>query len=759
MLIKKARDNVRDVSLAELIRKPVFLMLVVLFVWGYFVFFYWMNETGHLDYWTRAFGFFCFVAPAHFWVLIICFTCLATGGFLLLWFRYKAGSRLEWVLLSFGVGLICCTFLLIVKNIFGFNGLLITRLLSCFLLLFAVCGYSYLRQSFCPFEINTKHIGSNGLIGKICFVLVVLGLFLIWFGCLLPPSRIDSVISHLPKARNVARDGMGLWSAGAGLNAGFILSWSWGLGGGLVTSEISCALLSFCMSVFSLFVLRLWLRSFRSENCWSAVCLMLVSSPVFIGISDCAQYDPFLLFFSLLGIWYLFKWQVSRRLLHLFFCALFLSYAFGCKSLAIYSMAAAFFTLLLCYWLNQRNAKPHWWVALVFALLLFLLPIYTVHNFIRTGNPVFPYAQQFFPSWEFPLVKVNSDLLFAGSEQKIAAAIDSDFQVSWGETARFESSPISWLDGILDDGFLRGSIYRCIDFVLLPWRVSVWDSYPNGWSNGIVPSFLMLVPLLIFLRGGRLRLLAIFCLIYFIIWSFQAQHIRYGLSGLSLLAVLFGALLAQNIKSVIASIIISFLIILPCSLMIFYQVYELSTRMSPFALKYLALEGSGETRTQYLLHADGRNSYRAFIELDNINLTRIELDESLVYAKMFGEFRRYHCLVKSDWDNSNLTELFIFYNLAGGDPVRGIELLRDGGFTHVVFNEGMFDYFYLSGEIHGKSSEMKSNALLCKAFLQHMIRDSMVQVFVVEGKRIFIYELKSVDALLDIIPVHAGVIE
>ena len=239
----------------------------------------------------------------------------------------------------------------------------------------------------------------------------------------------------------------------------------------------------------------------------------------------------------------------------------------------------------------------------------------------------------------------------------------------------------------------------------------------------------MLAPLLLLARGRDKTGLLVFCAVYFAVWSTQPQHIRYGISGLALLAVLFTATLRDGLKPPLRTGAAWLCVLLPALLVTGTQFYEWSSMNE---LPYLV---GRESRNEYLLRSENRRAYRAFLALQDIQTTA----GKPIYARLFGEAEHYHCPVRHEADDSNLNALRRLRGLAHEDPARGLALLRREGFTHVLFNHWLFGNLYLSGVWHGASPVLAEKAGKDAEFFGAMEKLGMTKVYDAEG--VAIYEL------------------
>ena len=197
---------------------------------------------------------------------------------------------------------------------------------------------------------------------------------------------------------------------------------------------------------------------------------------------------------------------------------------------------------------------------------------------------------------------------------------------------------------------------------------------------------------------------------------------------LVLLAVLLTGVTEKRLKPSLRVGAVWLMILLPAALVTGYQFYEFA-RMNPLPrlVRY-------ESRGNYLLRAEGRGLYRSFLFLKHIAKTGPPMR-----VRFLGEARAYHCPVAHQAADTNLTALRHLRAEADGDPSRAIALLRDAGYSHVLYNHALFTSFYLSGERHGKSPALAREAQKDAAFFLAMTGAGMNGIY--EEAGVAIYEL------------------
>ncbi|MCX7046629.1 MAG: hypothetical protein NTX50_14230 [Candidatus Sumerlaeota bacterium] len=755
-----------DASYKPFTRSPLFWAALASIVWGVFVFIAFMGEKGHEEYWCGLFAFLDLYFPAHLEAGLILLAAGSLGALLLRLFGYACKDRLELALSSLALGIAALTLSGFLLGVIGWyhcwqvRGVSLAILITSALLLFILWllkrrqgegqtmsdGASCPKADIpvgdssaptadgipiaCPKSGNPDEAScappprcSFGVAEYFCLIILALVLFMTWINCLLPPSRGDAVIEYLPRARLWAEHGWSWPAPGDWSNARVLLALGWAMGGIERSSEAICALLMFSMGLATLAAMALWLRILGARQRWPIAALMLAACPVFMGVADCAAIDTVVAFFCLMGAWQLFCWREDRRLSHLILSALFLGYAVGCKPLAIYACVASAVAMFVFCLARDSTGRRRLRLWSVYLLLLAVGPGYTVYNFARTGDPLYPYLSETLsfpqgtttgktapPSSDGNGTHNSHNSPISHTSQPTPSDVEAQFHRGWVSTTRFGSAPLDWL--------------------LLPWRATISGQYPNDWGNTILPTFLMLAPLLLLVRGPTLAGLALWLLVYFAVWALQPQFIRYGFPGLALLAVLLTALL-ERLKPALRPVAVWGALLIPATLATGSQTYEF-VRMGTSFLPCLT-SNDPMVRIRYLFKSPIRHSYTSIEQL------YAYMGDKKMRVLFFGEMIGYYCQVECEPDNSNLTALRRLRATADDNPTRGLEIIRQRGFTHVLFDEGLFRYFYLDGKRLGASPALKQAAEDDMAFFEKMSRLGMKQLY--SKDRVSIYEV------------------
>ena len=600
---------------ASFLRRPAFWLALAAAAWACFVLHHFLIEREDSDYLSIPVIFIDQFAPAHLWALAMAAACLFAGALTLRLCGYRSAHLLESILASFATGCVVMTVILLFVGPLKLHATRSLRLLTggvALASLLSLAGWAWRRP-------RTSLTGNGALDGdapprhgftnKACLGVLAIILWITWLSALMPPTRPDPLIEHLPRARAYANDGWGWPQPGGFYNARLMLAWAWSLGGPTArphggfnpTPEVVCALWVFLFGVASIAAVALVCRELGARARWPVAAILLAACPTFQYITDSVQTDVFVLFFSSMGLWALLRWQTTGRIGPLFVSALWIGYAIGVKPLGLYTLVAAAAMMALLCVTKDASGRRRWRHGLLYLVLLAILPGYTVGNFVRTGNPIYPHAGSLFPSWKWPPSSKLSQPSSTDSasdnwlarKSAINEKVEAEFAAQWRVTARFGSRPLDW--------------------ALLPWRVTVSDEEPNQWGNAVLPSFLMMAPLLLLARWRDRVALLVFCAVYFAVWSTQPQHVRYGMTGFAALSALLAALLEGRLSRPLRLGATWLMVLIPAGFVTLYQVYDFSVANK---LRYLAHR---ESRQDYLSRTDSqRRAYKAYQFLDSL---------------------------------------------------------------------------------------------------------------------------------------------
>lgn len=236
-----------------------------------------------------------------------------------------------------------------------------------------------------------------------------------------------------------------------------------------------------------------WARQVADKKvAWGAAILFL-TTPAVINEMGVTYVDVGLAFFALLLVFSIWKWKVTQKTYWLAVGGAFAGVCIGIKYLGIMVLIPAF--LLVMVDRATLSHKARGLLALSLATVLFG-GFWYVRNYIAFGNPVFPYLPAIFGSGD-PLI--NQDYKGLGV-------------------------PHTWLD-----------------FLKLPFTVTMKPGlFPyGGWGDQIGPGYLAFLPFLLFgFQAPFMAGVIFFVTVYFLLWFFSGQMLRFMIPILPVLAVL-----------------------------------------------------------------------------------------------------------------------------------------------------------------------------------------------------------------------------
>jgi len=239
---------------------------------------------------------------------------------------------------------------------------------------------------------------------------------------------------------------------------------------------------------------RFWLAQFYA----AAAAFLVFFTPVFFVVMPGAHVDHFLMLYVVAALYIYFLPEAARdygtRRRPLAF-GLFLGAALAVKYTSIYVLAA--FAPIMVYDLVRRRLSRRDVVSIWAVAFAFVAP-WLVKAYVERGNPVFPLLYDIFGGRDFSPLQAER--------------------------------LISWQRGM---GAGRG----WLDYLLLPYRISVRADFDYGFFAGIYLPYLLplaLAAALVFRRAGRL---VAFAWAFVACWSLGPQQLRFLDGGLAPLAV------------------------------------------------------------------------------------------------------------------------------------------------------------------------------------------------------------------------------
>ncbi|MCX5830471.1 MAG: glycosyltransferase family 39 protein [Deltaproteobacteria bacterium] len=380
--------------------------------------------------------------------------------------------------------------------------------------------------------------------------------------------------------------------------------------------------------------------------------LIFASIPSVFAVSHTAYNDLFVTFFTLAAIYSFFRWSEDRLTAWLILCGLFSGAAAACKYTAL--LATPLGCLGILYLANRSgdgSRETLRRLALYVAAALIAGSPFYLKNWIVMGNPFYPFFYG----------------IFGGK--------------GWDpDQAR--------LFDLLTQSLGMGRSF--LDYLLLPWNLSLRAKMDVGFDGMLGPIFLLTLPFLAALRRWEtpLQMLLIYALLTFFFWASSVQQMRHLIPIFPLLALIVGAILTRyrsrkNIFALLLCIVAGSLVFNG------YHIARDFIKINP-----LPVAVGLESRDHFLSRTLPTYTMYHFVNQTLPPDARV----FLIYMKNYTFLCERDCYADEMFEAHTLQK--ILREEASPDRVRN--RLKAAGFTHLLYNE-----FYLLGEPSPLSAEEK----------------------------------------------------
>lgn len=226
-----------------------------------------------------------------------------------------------------------------------------------------------------------------------------------------------------------------------------------------------------------------------------------------------AYVDLAVAFYTMAALFAFISWNSGRERGWLLLCAIFTGMALASKYT---TLLIPFIGCLGVLWAHRDGEKG----GAVFrdlslylgVTLLFGTPFY-LKNWLMTGNPLYPFLYG----------------IFGGN--------------GWDpEQARLYDGMVLYI----------GMGRRLVDYLLLPWNLSIHAKLDTIIFDGVVsPLFLLVLPFLAGMRRipAAMKIIMVYCALLFMFWASASQQLRFLIPIFPLLALLTGAVLSHYRES------------------------------------------------------------------------------------------------------------------------------------------------------------------------------------------------------------------
>lgn len=319
-------------------------------------------------------------------------------------------------------------------------------------------------------------------------------IFACLMGVLSPEIANDSLCYHLHLPKIFLREGR-FFLAPYELNTMYPILMEMLYTFGLGLSGVTLAkFFHFGMGILATLTVFTWTRHFSDKKVAWGCALLFLSTPCAINEMGVTYVDVGLSFFTLLLMFSIWRWKMTRQMQWLVIGGVFAGVCIAIKYLGLIVWVL---TILILFVDRTALSKKARGIFVFFLASMLSGGFWYVRNFIVFRNPVFPYLPQFFGTG----------------------------------------------DPILRHDYVGIGVAHTIqNFFALPWIVTMRPELFGGWGEQIGPGYLTFLPLLLAgIQGPFLGGIFLFVISYLGVWFLTGQMLRFLLPIIPILAVLLGA--------------------------------------------------------------------------------------------------------------------------------------------------------------------------------------------------------------------------
>jgi len=583
----------------------------------------------------------------------IFFLSLLVGSFILR--RVNFAFPLERVAFAFPLGYGLLAYLVYICGLF----LILSKasLLLTFSLITLIClpeAYFWIRKGYSFKKINTELTGLN----RILLLFIGLALLLTLMISLLPPTAHDALVYQLYIPKRFAQVGQVTYFPYL-VNSlfPFLIQMHYTVALIFEVPEVSQVFHWMCGFGIVLGILSFCNRFYRPQIGYLAVLIFLLSPGIFhqmpLPLNDIA-----VSFFTFFALYAFYLGLVKNKVSWFVLAGIFSGYGLSIKYLAVLHILVLVFIAGLFVVRDKKRFVPLCKALAIYGAGIFLFSFsWYLRSYLIEGNPFYP----FFPEW-FTGIGHSYDLQKAG----------------------------------LGKGIL--------DFLLLPWHLTMSPGFFGGtWTHlGVI--YLLFLPLVLIFpkKQTSVRFLFVFVVLFIFIWFILAQNARFLFPILPMLSILIASASEKYKKYLLPVLILNFLFL-----------GYFSKDAGLYFIK-------GESQETYLLRNERTYGLGKWAS-DNLKLT----------DKIFnlGDPRMFYFeipMVRAEEFRKKTG-----YDVKANDPREVFEFLKGQSITHI---------FTRAGLPKGKSANDVRTLLA-----QEIIRDRYLKlIHTEEGKEwtYFLYEIK-----------------
>jgi 4-amino-4-deoxy-L-arabinose transferase-like glycosyltransferase len=559
--------------------------------------------------------------------------------------RFKSQKKLfdlnELLPISAGLGLWVFSLIALLLALSGFliKGIAVVLILLILILFFVYIEIQRRKYQEAPANISEKEIPFP--LKRFLIIMIGLSIFLAFFFSLKPPLHYDALEYHLALPSEMIKNNSLLYFP-FDVHSNFPLNVEMMYLLALLISGWKLAgMIHFIFFPLFLILIYTFGKRFFGRNSALIASALFGSTYVIMDLSTHPLVDLAFGFFTMASFILLVLWLKEERDRFLYFSAILTGIALGTKYTAfIFTIPLNFLFVILFTLLKKREApgrkerlgKEVMKLALYILILLAVASPWLVRNLVNTGNPVFPIAAEWI-GWE--RWTPEQDRLL-----KNAANASMSFR------------------GVLS----------------LPWRMS-FSERDFGSSTFIGPIYLILLPLIFFCRKKKIEyILILYSLLYFLLWGFSFNMMRFAVCLLAVLSLLLGRAIthfsAREKPNFIQAGMSTILVILICTNCIYFVMRQIDFPKSGRVV--LGMDQEDRFLSRYVEY---------YSSIDHFN-THAPEEAKILFV---GDPRSFYTERKAVWSSAYDENPIVPIIQRSKTPDDIAESLLSEGFSHLLY--------------------------------------------------------------------------
>jgi len=606
------------------------------------------------------------IAIIEFFLLIITF--IGFGNFFLQ--KVKKLEKFDKILLSVSLGMIILSYLTFILSVGGF------LFIYSFILINLIGILLYIKT----FQKTDYEIKGFTKKPSLNLSIIILFLFIDFFYCFFPPTFYDSLMYHLAvPAFYIKHGGMVEWStnfySNLPLNGEMIYLFTF-LGKTIYLPK----LMSFLSFIIIILLLYSWSKKiFRRKNFYLLPALLFMTIPEVGFLSSSTKTDIFEFLFIICAVRVFFYFLETKNKNFIFLSGVFWGAALGTKYIAGFY----FFSFCLAYLIFFKQHKVSFKLkslVIISLLVLIMFSPWLIKNTFFTGNPFYPYLNEFFKSKD------------------------------WTETQTSN----------LNNGIKREQKRNINFFLKFPFKI--FKPYYLGITAVLGFIFAFFTPLLLFFKHSTREKILIFTALFsFLGLMFFTSVPRYFLPSFLLLSLPIANIIKKMVlNKKILKYLIYFMIYILLLINLFLQI-DLNER-TYMGFTYLKKRISGDFKGKNIKYLYMVPYYRA-AEFINKNLNE---KQTILF---FGEGRTFYVkkdVIASSFLNKNL----LIKILKDSKNFKDFKSkLKNKGIDYILFSPSEFNRFAKMSELYKLKKHKKRKLELFFSKLPVVYSDDKYIIF------------------------------